>query len=120
MIARLDRMLADMPAGVEWVPCAIIGAIGGVVFTWWAVELQSLSVWLQSAGYWSSLIAWIAAMLQVRSYKKAADAWRHTAEIWQRRAAHLELRCRGQNEVIEALIEGGAERSVIPPHSRPH
>lgn len=100
---------------IAWVPAMIPCAAGAVWFAWWAVELESVTVWLQSAGYISALVAWAAAINTARGAGKRIELWRQNADRWRAIAekeaenrARLELVCRGQQEVLEMLVRADA------------
>lgn len=106
---------------LAWVPAMIPCAAGAVVFAWWAVELGSWMVWLQSAGYVSALLAWLAAVHHARSADRRVELWRQNADRWRAIAekeaenrARLELVCLGQQDVLEMLMQADAAERGDP------
>lgn len=85
---------------IAWVPAMIPCAIGAAWFAWYAVELESVTAWLQSAGYVSGLLAWGAAMWHARGADKRVELWRETAESWE----HTARACQAISDKRGALL----------------
>jgi hypothetical protein len=106
---------------LAWVPAMIPCAIGAAWFAWWALELGSWMVWMQSAGYVSGLLAWLAAVHHARGADKRVEIWRRNSDEWRKIhekeaeiRARLELVCRGQQDVLEMLMRADAAERGEP------